>query len=104
MDVEHVWSEFDWSDRLAIVTGGAGFLGSQVVAALRARGLSDGQIIVPRQVDYDLRREDAIERLFAGIERTGPSPLGAPFDMQRAVLIHLAGNVGGIGYNRAHPG
>ncbi len=56
MNTENRWPEFDWTDKKAIVTGGAGFLGRYVVVRLRARGLSDDQIIVPRSLDYDLRR------------------------------------------------
>jgi GDP-L-fucose synthase len=89
------WPPFDWADKTVIVTGGAGFLGRHVVARLRARGLAGEQIVVPRQEEYDLRRWEAIERLLTDAERRGQGPL---------VLIHLAGNVGGIGYNRAHPG
>ncbi len=70
------------------VTGGTGFLGRHVVAALAARGCRD--VIVPRRTDYDLRAADATARLFA---ETRPT-----------VVIHLAAVVGGIGANRAHPG
>jgi len=70
------------------VTGGAGFLGSFVVAALRERGCTE--IIVPRKRDYDLRQEGAIDRLF---RETRPE-----------VLFHLAATVGGIGANAQNPG
>jgi GDP-L-fucose synthase len=93
-----MWSPFDWTDKAVIVTGGAGFLGRHVIAQLRARGLVDEQIIVPRKRDYDLRRWDAIQRLFADV-RSAPATSRRPL-----LLIHLAGNVGGIGYNQEHPG
>src|SRR6478672_11390283 len=73
--------------RIAI-TGGAGFLGSAVVAALRKRGCRD--IVTPRKAQYDLTHEDAVKRFF---------------DEHRPdVLIHLAAVVGGIGANRENPG
>ncbi len=71
-----------------VVTGGAGFLGRHVVAALRARGCE--RVFVPRSADYDLRREEAVARLYA--------------EQRPDVVIHLAAVVGGIGANRAQPG
>ena len=71
-----------------VVTGGAGFLGRHVVAALRARGHDD--LFVPRSREYDLRREEAVARLYAA--------------HQPDVVIHLAAVVGGIGANREQPG
>ena len=75
-------------DRRIVVTGGAGFLGSHTVAALRAAGC--GKVVVPRSRDYDLTREADVERLFR--------------DARPEVVIHLAARVGGIGANRANPG
>src|SRR6476646_10486817 len=74
--------------RRIIVTGGAGFLGSFVVARLKARGAAD--IVVPRSTDCDLRRMDHIERL---LRESRPD-----------LVIHLAAVVGGIGANRENPG
>lgn len=70
------------------VTGGAGFLGRHVIAALIARGVPPEQIFVPRVEEYDLRAREACERVVAGAD----------------VIIHLAARVGGIGFNREHPG
>jgi GDP-L-fucose synthase len=77
-----------WPDQRVVVTGGAGFLGSFVVEALRARQCGD--VFVCRSRDYDLRDRNQIRRLF---ETTQPT-----------MVLHLAAVVGGIGANRRHPG
>jgi len=77
-----------WRDQRVVVTGGAGFLGSFVVEALRGRGC--GAITVPRSAQYDLRNREAIARLFR--------------DARPTMVLHLAAVVGGIGANREHPG
>ena len=71
-----------------MVTGGAGFLGSFVVDALKARGVED--VVVPRSKEHDLTVEADCARLFA---ETKPE-----------VVFHLAAAVGGIGANRDNPG
>jgi GDP-L-fucose synthase len=65
-----------------LLTGGSGFLGSHLLKHLC------GEIFAPRSSEYDLRDRAACEAVVAGCD----------------VVIHLAANVGGIGYNRAHPG
>jgi len=80
----------DLSQQRILVTGGAGFLGRVVCAQLRAVGVSDDNILVPRRQDYDLTSEAAVVRLYA--------------ELQPTVVIHLAAEVGGIGANREHPG
>ena len=77
-----------WRDRRVMVTGGAGFLGSRVVARLRDEGATD--VFVPRSADYDLRTLDGITRALA--------------DGRPDLVIHLAAVVGGIGANRENPG
>ncbi|MCB9121224.1 MAG: GDP-L-fucose synthase [Caldilinea sp.] len=81
-----------WQEKRVIVTGGAGFLGSFVVEKLAARNA--GAIYVPRKAEYDLREIDAVRQLLADTQRQDQ-----PVDM----VIHIAGSVGGIGANRAHP-
>ncbi len=71
-----------------LVTGGAGFLGSFVVEALRRRAVAPENIFTPRSHEYDLRKRENCERVVA----------------EQNVVIHLAANVGGIGYNRENPG
>ena len=78
----------DLANARIIVTGGAGFLGSRVVATLRDRGCT--QITVPRSATCDLRDRAAIQRLYA--------------ETRANLVIHLAAVVGGIGANRANPG
>jgi GDP-L-fucose synthase len=83
-----------WQEKRVIVTGGAGFLGSFVIAKLEERGAKD--IFIPHIEDYDLTDRDSIKRLF-------DNTLGDGFDARNMVIIHLAANVGGIGANREHP-
>jgi GDP-L-fucose synthase len=75
-----------WPERRVLVTGGAGFLGRQVVAQLVAHG---ADVIAPRRAEYDLTVPGAAEAALA--------------DHQPATVIHLAARVGGIGYNQAEP-
>ena len=76
-----------WKSKRVVVTGGAGFLGSHVVEALKDRGADD--VFVPFVEDYDLRQLSVIQRL---IKERRPN-----------LVIHLAARVGGIGANREHP-
>jgi GDP-L-fucose synthase len=69
------------------VTGGHGFLGRHVVAALQRRG---AVVSAPRKSQYDLTREADVERMYS--------------DLEPDIVIHLAAVVGGIGANRDSPG
>ena len=74
--------------RKIVVTGGAGFLGRHVIARLKAAA-PDAGIFIPRHAQYDLVQMPDVRRLLD--------------DTQPDLVIHLAAEVGGIGYNRAQP-
>jgi GDP-L-fucose synthase len=80
-------NKFNWADKRICVTGGAGFLGTHLIANLRSKGAKD--IFIPTIEKYDLVDRDAIARL---LEDSNPD-----------LIIHLAAHVGGIGANREHP-
>ncbi len=79
---------FELSNSRIVVTGGAGFLGEEVCRKLRDRGCAE--ILVPRRREYDLTRDEAVQRMYA--------------EMRPNVVIHLAAEVGGIGANFDNPG
>lgn len=76
-----------WKGRRVTITGGAGFLGRHLVARLEAAG---AKVFVPRRKDYELIDRAAARRLLA--------------ESRPDLVIHAAASVGGIGFNRAHPG
>jgi GDP-L-fucose synthase len=76
-----------WKDKRVCVTGGAGFLGSFVLAKLDEHGAKD--IFVPNIEDYDLTQLADINRVLK--------------DAKPDVIIHLAALAGGIGVNRERP-
>jgi GDP-L-fucose synthase len=75
------------AEKRVAVTGGHGFLGRHVVAALERRGAT---VFSPRKSQYDLTREADVERMYG--------------DLEPDLVIHLAAVVGGIGANRDSPG
>jgi GDP-L-fucose synthase len=77
-----------WDSVRVCVTGGAGFLGRRVCAALERRGARD--VSVPRSQAFDLTRAEDVSRLF---DTARPD-----------IVIHLAAEVGGIGANQHRPG
>ena len=54
------------SAKRVMVTGGSGFLGRHVVAALRSHGCRD--VIVVRKAQHDLTNEPDVRRLFQDIK------------------------------------
>ncbi len=77
-----------WEKRRAVLSGGNGFLGSFVVAKLRASGCAE--IFTPHSKEYDLREKSEALRLYK--------------EARPDIFIHLAAVVGGIGANRSNPG
>jgi len=75
------------ANKKILVTGGAGFLGKQVIDQLKQAGANPDNILVTRSRDYDLTTMDACQSAVAGQD----------------VIVHLAAHVGGIGLNREKP-
>ncbi|HYI44028.1 MAG TPA: GDP-L-fucose synthase [Actinomycetota bacterium] len=76
-----------WSAQRVLVTGGNGFLGQVLRRKLGEKGARE--VFAPRSREYDLTREDQVEKLFA--------------DTSPDIVLHLAARVGGIGLNAKHP-
>ena len=76
------------AEKRILVTGGAGFLGRNVCAAINLR--RPAEIIVPRKAEYDLTEQALVRKLLD--------------DARPDIVVHLAAVVGGIGANRENPG
>ncbi|HBK97370.1 MAG TPA: GDP-fucose synthetase [Microcoleaceae bacterium UBA10368] len=80
-------TSLDLSNKRILVTGGAGFLGRQVIDQLVKAGADAQKIAVTRSRDCDLRIMENCKRAAD----------------QQDLIIHLAAHVGGIGLNQLKP-
>jgi GDP-L-fucose synthase len=73
-----------------IITGAHGFLGSHVRERFINAGYLEDDIFCPRSKDYDLTHIDRVQKLFR--------------DFEAEQVVHIAADIGGIGYSKTHPG
>lgn len=77
-----------WKGKKILVTGGRGFVGSHVIDNLiKKRKVNPSDIVVPDSSKFDLRLFDSAKKAVKGID----------------IVLHLAADVGGIGYSSSHP-
>jgi len=74
-------------DKRVVVTGGKGFLGRYLMAALAQRGFR--HVVACGRPEFDFVRGDDVRRMYD--------------ELRPQLVIHLAARVGGIGFNEAHP-
>lgn len=74
-----------WKNKKVLITGGTGFLGKHLVSRLIK---AKAKVFVPASYEYDLTQKENARKVVNNQE----------------IVIHLAAKVGGIGYNRDHPG
>lgn len=94
----------DLNDKRILLTGGAGFLGRHVAKQLVLQGAKPKHITIPRRPSsfndeeakasqYDMVRQDLLSKEYCKDAVSG-----------KDIVIHCAGNVGGIGKNQREPG
>ncbi len=78
-----------WKDNKFLVTGGNGFLGKHIIhKMIYENKVPEENITIPNSYEMDLRlKENCIKAV-----------------KNQNMVIHLAARVGGIEYNRTHPG
>ena len=84
--IKNLKKSLDWSQKTVLVTGGNGFLGSNVVNILKEKNVKD--IIIPSSKSHDLRKIENCRDVVKNVD----------------IIFHLAAHVGGIGLNREKPG
>jgi len=77
-----------WSGKRILLTGGAGFFGTQVVNQLLQKGVALKDVTIPRNKEIDLRKWENCVQVVKDCD----------------IVIHLAAKVGGIGFNQNFPG
>jgi len=77
-----------WQNKKILITGGDGFLGKHTINKLLLAGADKNNIVVPHFPEVDLREKQDCLKVINGVD----------------VVIHLAATVGGIEFNRHHPG
>lgn len=78
----------DLKNKKILLTGGSGFVGQHIYQTLLERNCDPKNIVIPRSSEFDLRDAQVCSQLVKDSE----------------IVIHAAGNVGGIGYNLDFPG
>lgn len=77
-----------FTNKKILLTGGAGFLGQYVLQELIKKGVKKENIFIPRSKTCDLKILEDVKKAVKG----------------KDIIIHLAGVVGGIGFNKKNPG
>jgi GDP-L-fucose synthase len=77
-----------WTNKKVLLTGGDGFLGKAVRKKLLAAGVKDENIIIPYYPEHNLTQFSHCLDFTENIN----------------IVIHLAAKVGGILFNKKHPG